>query len=454
MHIPPELVEQIIYHGWNCLSSSSHRHGYSMTQWMLVSRDWLKIVLPVVFRDLWLTSRAHAEYINSICEDHPSFICTLAGITDVHKHLKETCQSLTISVYHQFDHHYSKQCKDLIEYPTDEHRLHLLRSVVTTQERAISNNVLAEFIRMFTPHIAALHFVLIDCNTTYREWEAWESLSGWRERKYPLSLVELQVAFVYTSPPPAFLLDAPRGTFFPPRISFDIPCWYTFHGVKKLVVRDANADFVAFLTTACPRLEKIESTAEFRIEDVPEEVPVDVKERLVFTRLPRTTVWPGVTGADTVPRPADWLDKMMDEIRRRRGFKVPPRPQVALSPETQVAPPQVVVDNEVTSANTSRETGVIVEDTSANLSGTAGLPPETQVVPPRPQTSAGLPRETVGKHINYVERRLATANSIDEVVVEVTSAHLLGETEVVVKTRKNIVWRLAKRIFQGRKWRI
>ncbi|KAJ7755114.1 hypothetical protein B0H16DRAFT_1886375, partial [Mycena metata] len=26
-----------------------------MTQWMLVSRDWLKIVLFVVFRDLWIT---------------------------------------------------------------------------------------------------------------------------------------------------------------------------------------------------------------------------------------------------------------------------------------------------------------------------------------------------------------------------------------------------------------
>ncbi|KAJ7630052.1 hypothetical protein DFH06DRAFT_1439621 [Mycena polygramma] len=438
-HIPPELVEQIIHHGWNCLSSSSHRHGYSMTQWMLVSRDWLKIVLSVVSRDLWLTSPAHANYINSICEDRPSFICMLAGVPHFSEHLAETCQSLTISVYNQYDDQYPEQCTDLIQYATTEHRIYLLRSMEKPQKRAISPAALADVIRALTPRITALHFVLIDCSTTYRDWDAWAPLPYMTERKYPLSLVELQVAFVYTSPPLPLLLDAPRGTFFPPRDP-DLPHWFTFHGVKKLVVRDSNADFVAFLTTACPRLEEIESTAEFRIEDVPEEVPAGVKKRLVFTRLPRTTVWPGVTSGDTVPRPADWWITTMDAIARRHGIEVPPRPQIALSPETQVAPPQVLVDNEVTSANTSRETGVIVEDTSAGLSSTAGLSPETQVVPPRPQavvdsevTSAGLPRET-------------------EVVVEVTGADLSRETEVVVKKGENIVWRFAKRVFRRRKW--
>src|ERR1700761_8838389 len=101
---PPELVELIIRHAWDCLSTSSHRHGHSMTQWMLVSRDWLKIVLSVVFRDLWITSSAHFEYIIDTCRyNSASFICDIAGITSVPVHLAKMCRSLTISVYTGFE---------------------------------------------------------------------------------------------------------------------------------------------------------------------------------------------------------------------------------------------------------------------------------------------------------------------------------------------------------------
>ncbi|KAJ6464281.1 hypothetical protein C8R47DRAFT_1224797 [Mycena vitilis] len=393
MNVPPELVEQIIYHGWNCLSSTSHRHGYSMTQWMLVSRDWLKIVLSVVFRDLWLTSPAHANYINSICKDHPSFICMLAGIADVSEHLAETCQSLTISVYQQYEEDYPKQCKDLIDYATDEHRTHLLRSLVKTQDRAISPNILAEFIRTFTPRIAALHFVLIDCSATYRDWEAWAPLSP--------SSIHL---------PPARSCSMHLVALFPPpRIDFDIPDWYTFHGVKNLVVRDANADFVAFMITACPRLEKIESTAEFRAEDVPEQISVGIKEHMVLKRLPRSTEWPGVTTHDTAPRPEDWRIRAMEAIASSHGIDLPPGPQVAvrdevassaLSSETQAVPPdpRVVVHSEITSA---------------------ALCAETQVVPP-----------------------VAVWDGV-------TGTNLSPEIKVAAKKR---IWRLAERVFRGRKW--
>ncbi|KAJ7762540.1 hypothetical protein B0H16DRAFT_516500 [Mycena metata] len=325
--LPPELAEQIIYHGWNCLSSSSHRHGYAMTQWMLVSHEWLEIVLSIVFRDLWITSPAHIKYIVNVCDDHPSFICRLAGISDVCQHLRDTCRSLTISVYNAYDHQHPEQCTQLIEYANGEHRDYLLHEY--TQHRAIPPESTADVVNLFTPRITALHFVFIDCNATYRDWDAWAPVPYMTERKYPLSLVELHVTFVYTSPHPAVLLDAPRRTFFPPPRD-DMPRWYTFHGVKKLVVRDANADMVAFLTTACPRVEKIESTAEFRIEDVPETVPVDIKARLVFTRLPRTTVWPGMISGDTVPCPADWWTQTMDMIARRHGYEVPPPRKVAV----------------------------------------------------------------------------------------------------------------------------
>jgi hypothetical protein len=92
--VPLELVELIIDYAWGCLSTiSSHQHAQSMTRWMLVSHDWLKVVLSVVFRDLWITSYAHLEYILHICRTN-SFVCELAGITDVYLHLTRNCRSL------------------------------------------------------------------------------------------------------------------------------------------------------------------------------------------------------------------------------------------------------------------------------------------------------------------------------------------------------------------------
>ncbi|KAJ7289201.1 hypothetical protein C8J57DRAFT_1276976 [Mycena rebaudengoi] len=279
------------------LSTSSHRHSYSMAQWMLVSRDWLNIVLSVVFRDLWATSFAYINYITRICRSNTSFVCELAGITDIRRHLAQTCQSLTISVYHYSEGRYARQCTDLIEYATtDSHRRELLPSHfrVETQTYASPIRGLASLIHSFTPHITSLHFVLVDCTATYSPWGPLPPFYV-LPTDYPLSLVELHVTFAYTSPPPALLLDAARGTFFPPPSRYDMPFHCRFDGVRRLVVRDANADFVAFLTQACPLLERVESTAKFGAEDVPPDVPADVKSRLVFVRLPRTVTW-GLTG--------------------------------------------------------------------------------------------------------------------------------------------------------------
>ncbi|KAJ7438459.1 hypothetical protein FB451DRAFT_159678 [Mycena latifolia] len=305
-----------------------HRHAHSMVHWMLVSHDWLKIVLSVVFCDLWVTSDAHIKYITHICRSNASFICELAGITDVRRHLAQTCHSLTISVYHSYEGEYASQCVELVEYATtDSHRRQLLPGFCRygTQRYAIPSRSIATVIRGFTHGIAALHFVLIDCTATYGAWDTSATMPYLMTMEYPLSLVELHVTFAYTSPPPALLLDAPRGTFFPPPFRGDLPtrCW--FDGVRRLVVRDANADFVAFLMAACRRLERVESTAEFRAEDVPQNVPADVKTRLVFVRLPRTATW-GLTGSDTMPIP-ERRPQTVGEWRRL-SEKMPSIPQV------------------------------------------------------------------------------------------------------------------------------
>ncbi|KAJ7185474.1 hypothetical protein C8R46DRAFT_380100 [Mycena filopes] len=301
-----------------------------MANWMLVCRDWLNIVLSVVFRDLWITSDAHIEYIIHIHRSNASFVCELAGITDIRRHLAKVCRSLTISVYHCYEGEYAWQCTDLIEYATtDSPRRHLLpgRGRYDSQEYAIPTQYIARIIRDFIPHITVLHFVLLDCTATYGAWGTfyWEpfwQLLDHTTRGYPLSLTELHVTYAYTSPPPALLLDAPRGTFFPPP-SGDMPSQCRFEGIRRLVVWDANADFIAFMTTACPLLERVESTAEFRAEDVPENVPADVKDRLVFVRLPRTVTW-GLTGSDTDPIPDNYPPKTVGEwretFRRRRGL--------------------------------------------------------------------------------------------------------------------------------------
>ncbi|KAJ7276984.1 hypothetical protein C8J57DRAFT_1504820 [Mycena rebaudengoi] len=300
---PPELVERIVCCAWNCLSTSSHQHARSMTNWMLVSRDWLNIVVSIVFHDLWITSRAQINYIVTICFT-PSFICKLGGITNVHRHLARTCRSLTISVYHHYEGEYASQCTDLIEYATPGSNRELLLPGswrYRSPRYAIPTESLATVIRDFMPCITSLHFVLFDCTATYRCWNVPLPPTFMTTDEFPPDLVELHVTFAYTASPPTLLLDAPRGTFFPPS-RYDMPPCFRFQGVRKLVVRDANADFVAFLTTVCPALESVESTAEFCVEDVPQYVPADVKARLVFVRLPRTATW-GLAGRDAIPRP-------------------------------------------------------------------------------------------------------------------------------------------------------
>ncbi|KAJ6476199.1 hypothetical protein C8R45DRAFT_934815 [Mycena sanguinolenta] len=277
-----------------------------MTRWMLVSHDWLHIVLSIVFRDLWITSYAHFEYIVRICNDNTSFACDLAGIVSIHHHLIRTCRSLTISAYHKLQSDYTDVCTHLIEYATsDSHHDRLIPDRCRLHGYAIQTQRISTFIEYYTPGITSLHFVLIDCTAAYRAWDT-DKLSSERtfgRIHYPDSLTELHITFAYTSPPSALLRDAPRGTFFPPPSRLDLPFECYFDGVQKLVVRDANADFVAFLTTACPQLQTIESTAEFSREDVPEKVPATVRDRLTFVRLPRTVNW-GLTGSlDALPLP-------------------------------------------------------------------------------------------------------------------------------------------------------
>ncbi|KAJ6577901.1 hypothetical protein B0H19DRAFT_1121747 [Mycena capillaripes] len=327
---PPELVELSIYHAWDCLSTSSHRHSHSMAQWMLVSRDWLKIVLSVVFRDLWITY-THIEYIIQICKSNKSFICEIAGIMDVRLHLAQTCRSLTVSVYTNGE--YTTQCRELIEYATTEsdsdHRK-LLPGISCIRYKAqifcIPTRMIATVIRDYVPLVTSLHFVVVDCTATYRGWNTFAPRQYVNALRYPLSLTELHVTFAYTSPPPVLLLDAPRGTFFPPPYDGELPMKCCFDGVRRLVVRDANADFVAFLTTACPRLETVESTAQFSAGDVPPDVPTDVKDRLVFVRLPRSATW-GITGSDSLPLPDEPVDypwpvppptQAVSPVRKRR----------------------------------------------------------------------------------------------------------------------------------------
>ncbi|KAJ6492774.1 ankyrin repeat-containing domain protein [Mycena vitilis] len=193
------------------------------------------------------------------------------GITGARQHLSRICRSLTVSVYHCVEGKYAEQCRGLIEYATtDSHRDQLLSGYgrYKTQDYAVPFGHISIFIRHFTPNITALHFILIDCTATYAAWNTAESLLYCMTTEYPLSLTELHSTFAYTSPPPALLLDARRGTFFPP------PAGRV--GRERGLYRIPD-----------PRLERVESTAAFSAEDVPEKVPAEVRARLVFTRLPR-----------------------------------------------------------------------------------------------------------------------------------------------------------------------
>ncbi|KAJ6476195.1 hypothetical protein C8R45DRAFT_1102465 [Mycena sanguinolenta] len=216
---------------------------------------------------------------------HPPY----AGIRDI-EHLTRTCRSLTVSVYHKFQHHYADECAQLIEHATtDSPRNQFFSSLqlyrFRHQRYAIPSKSIASFISVYTPAITTLHFVLVDCTATYREWDTsfpWIPLPSYYPStdRYPASLVELHVTFAYTSFPPALLVDAPRGTFFPPPSHLDLPRRCCFHGVQRLIGRDANADFVA-------------------TEDVPKMVPAAVRDRLEFVRLPRTVDW-GQYGCPTI----------------------------------------------------------------------------------------------------------------------------------------------------------
>ncbi|KAJ6544109.1 hypothetical protein B0H19DRAFT_1238643 [Mycena capillaripes] len=219
-----------------------------------------------LFRDLWITSRAYFDYIIRIRRWNSSFVCQLAGIRDIHRHLAKTCRSLTISVYTTSEGKYTSQCRDLIGSSS-------VSSATARPMSPPSTLCLSTASRLVTGG----HAPAPNAYVTTRE--------------YPLFLTELHVTFAYTSPPPALLLDAPRGTFFPPPSPHDLPPQCRFDEVRRLVVWDANPDFVAFLTTACPLLETIESTAQFSAEDA----------RLVFVRLPRTETW-GPIGGDAKRR--------------------------------------------------------------------------------------------------------------------------------------------------------
>ncbi|KAJ6551585.1 hypothetical protein B0H19DRAFT_1264243 [Mycena capillaripes] len=152
---------------------------------------------------------------------------------------------------------------------------------------------IASFIRDVVPHVTALYFVLVDCTATYCAWDTYSEHPR-IDTIFPPSLTELHVTFAYTSPPPSLLLDAPRGTFFPPPLPVELPKSCNFGGVRRLVV---------------------ETTAKFYVEDVPQTVPADVKARLAFVRLTRTETW-ALTGADAVPIPDG--DKL--RFDRKRGF--------------------------------------------------------------------------------------------------------------------------------------
>ncbi|KAJ7628357.1 hypothetical protein FB45DRAFT_1028453 [Roridomyces roridus] len=244
--LPPELVELIVGYGWDCLSTTNYRHGYAMTQWMLVSHEWLRIAVLVVFRNVWITSIPHMDYMSKIVD--ASFICQLAGIDKPRKYIMENCRSLTISAFQRRQGEYAAQCAELEEF-------------------------VATFIRDYVPFITSLHFVLVDCTPVYYNWQMPTVTPYLQTDQYPPQLADLHTTFAYTTPPPAILRDAPRGTFFPPRSQSDLPPLHNFVGVRRLVC--------------------IESTAEFGAEDLPSHISQSdkMREQFVFRRLAPSVFW-------------------------------------------------------------------------------------------------------------------------------------------------------------------
>ncbi|KAJ7628429.1 hypothetical protein FB45DRAFT_867497 [Roridomyces roridus] len=157
----------------------------------------------------------------------------------------------------------------------------------------IPPSLIATIIRDYLPNITSLHFVLVDCPPTFWYWDMYTGfwLPCYNANDYPECLTTVHITFAYTTPPSPLLVGAPRGTFFPPRHPCDVPQLYRFTAVKRLVVREANTDFIAFLTEVCPELECIESTAEFGLEDLPPWVAKRFGDRMAFRRLVPTTAW-------------------------------------------------------------------------------------------------------------------------------------------------------------------
>ncbi|KAJ7608434.1 hypothetical protein FB45DRAFT_877288 [Roridomyces roridus] len=227
----PSRASRAHYPPW--MAHSLHKQpptAYSMTQWMLVSREWLSIAIPIFLRDVWFTSLSAMWHIKlATCRhDYPAALTyRLAGITDVKAY------------------------------------------------RIIHESV---------PNIKSLHFVLVDCLPTYWYWH-----------------MEMDVLTCCSS---------------------DLPNLGTFNTVKRLFVRGANADFVAFLTTCCPVLECIESTAEFGVQDLPPEVAEKAGDRMmVFRRLAPTTEC-GIKGSNSA-YPGAWPFKVLPSASRANP---PPTP--------------------------------------------------------------------------------------------------------------------------------
>ncbi|KAJ7634480.1 hypothetical protein FB45DRAFT_1141463 [Roridomyces roridus] len=208
-----------------------------MASWMLVSREWLNIVVPIFLRDIWVTSQSLELSFPWPC------------VQTRRHHRPQTKRA----------REYRRQCTELAQYAADR------TCTLLWHPFPLPANV----IDAFSPNITSIHFALVDCLPTF--WY-----------------------LAYTSPPPPLLVGAPRGTFYP---ECDLPDIFIFTAVKRLVVREANSDFVAFFTTVCPQLECIESTAEFGAEYLPPEVASKVRDRMVFRLLTPTIEW-GIKGKD------------------------------------------------------------------------------------------------------------------------------------------------------------
>ncbi|KAJ7622475.1 hypothetical protein FB45DRAFT_1061938 [Roridomyces roridus] len=275
--LPPEIVELIVRYAWGCLSTTSYRHSYAMTQWMLVSHEWLKIVSPITLGDLWVTSTAHMQYMtNNISTTDVSCIFRLAGIPNVAKYLSDNCRSLTVS----------KESKlQELELSSSIHPF------CTWEPDFRHSKSVAAFIQNYVPFITSLHFVLVDCH----------NLPLWLLDSYPLQVTDVHVTCAYTTAPPSRIYQAPR-----PKIFLPDNCMHTFPGVRRLVVRDVHTDLIAVITAMCPVLECIESTEEFGAEDLPSNISDQRRENFVFRRLAPTTSW----GLPTPPSDSDDEDSL------------------------------------------------------------------------------------------------------------------------------------------------